>query len=73
MPLISEEPQIPESAQGPRVTPAAGRTAPTPRRTARRPCCPWRRRPRRPRSCLIPPRGPAPRHLDFPRRPHGPP
>ncbi|MEV7109822.1 hypothetical protein [Streptomyces anulatus] len=31
MPLISEEPQIPESAQGPRVTPAAGRTASTPR------------------------------------------
>ncbi|WP_405193202.1 hypothetical protein [Streptomyces anulatus] len=31
MPLISEEPQIPESAQGPRVTPAAGRTAPIPR------------------------------------------
>lgn len=31
MPLISEEPQIPESAQGPRVSPAAGRTAPTPR------------------------------------------
>ncbi|MFF0507112.1 hypothetical protein ACIQU8_31540 [Streptomyces griseus] len=31
MPLIFEEPQIPESAQGPRVTPAAGRTAPTPR------------------------------------------
>ncbi|MFJ9622384.1 hypothetical protein [Streptomyces sp. NPDC101181] len=31
MPLISEEPQIPESAQGPRVTSAAGRTAPTPR------------------------------------------
>ncbi|HWU07573.1 MAG TPA: hypothetical protein VN520_14525 [Streptomyces sp.] len=31
MPLITEEPQIPESAQGPRVTPAAGRTAPTPR------------------------------------------
>ncbi|MGC5532752.1 hypothetical protein [Streptomyces sp. SR-10] len=31
MPLISEEPQIPESAQGPRVTPAAGRTTPTPR------------------------------------------
>ncbi|MBM7056667.1 hypothetical protein [Streptomyces durocortorensis] len=29
MPLISEEPQIPESAQGPRVTPATGRTAPT--------------------------------------------
>ncbi|MFJ6615663.1 hypothetical protein ACIQPT_35895 [Streptomyces sp. NPDC091289] len=29
--MISEEPQIPESAQGPRVTPAAGRTAPTPR------------------------------------------
>ncbi|MFJ8077490.1 hypothetical protein ACIQ7Q_27045 [Streptomyces sp. NPDC096176] len=31
MPLIPEEPQIHESAQGPRVTPAAGRTAPTPR------------------------------------------
>ncbi|MFJ2024612.1 hypothetical protein ACIODW_12525 [Streptomyces sp. NPDC087897] len=31
MPLISEEPQIPESVQGPRVTPATGRTAPTPR------------------------------------------
>ncbi|MGW0791359.1 hypothetical protein ACWD04_24725 [Streptomyces sp. NPDC002911] len=31
MPLTPEEPQIPESAQGPRVTPAAGRTAPTPR------------------------------------------
>ncbi|MEU1487104.1 hypothetical protein [Streptomyces sp. NPDC005752] len=30
-PLILEEPQITESAQGPRVTPAAGRTAPTPR------------------------------------------
>ncbi|MFE4872733.1 hypothetical protein [Streptomyces sp. NPDC056682] len=31
MPLIPEEPQIHESAQGPRVTPAAGRTAQTPR------------------------------------------
>jgi hypothetical protein len=31
MPLIPEEPHIPESAQGPRVTPAAGRTASTPR------------------------------------------
>lgn len=31
MPLIPEEPQIHESAQGPRVTPAVGRTAPTPR------------------------------------------
>ncbi|MFF9897553.1 hypothetical protein [Streptomyces longispororuber] len=31
MPLIPEEPQIHESAQGPRVTPATGRTAPTPR------------------------------------------
>ncbi|MEV2215716.1 hypothetical protein AB0H86_30530 [Streptomyces sp. NPDC050997] len=30
MPLIPEEPQIHESAQGPRVTPASGRTAPTP-------------------------------------------
>ncbi|WP_149180307.1 hypothetical protein [Streptomyces sp. TRM49041] len=31
MPLIPEEPQIHESAQGPRATPAAGRPAPTPR------------------------------------------
>jgi hypothetical protein len=31
MPLIPEEPQIHESAQGPRVTSASGRTAPTPR------------------------------------------
>ncbi|MGW7368207.1 hypothetical protein ACWGI8_33525 [Streptomyces sp. NPDC054841] len=31
MPLIPEEPQIHESAQGPRATQAAGRTAPTPR------------------------------------------
>ncbi|MEV6161788.1 hypothetical protein AB0L71_07660 [Streptomyces sp. NPDC052052] len=31
MPLIPEEPQIHESAQGPRVTSAAGRTASTPR------------------------------------------
>jgi hypothetical protein len=31
MPLIPEEPQIHESAQGPRATPANGRTAPTPR------------------------------------------
>ncbi|MGV9311687.1 hypothetical protein ACWDR0_05775 [Streptomyces sp. NPDC003691] len=31
MPLPPEEPQIHESAQGPRATPAAGRTAPTPR------------------------------------------
>ncbi|MFE9965996.1 hypothetical protein [Streptomyces sp. NPDC005525] len=31
MPLIPEEPQIHESAQGPRVAPATGRTAPTPR------------------------------------------
>ncbi|MEU9558456.1 hypothetical protein [Streptomyces fumanus] len=31
MPLIPEEPQIHESAQGPRATPATGRTAPTPR------------------------------------------
>ncbi|MEV6651542.1 hypothetical protein [Streptomyces sp. NPDC051219] len=31
MPPIPEEPQIHESAQGPRVTPAASRTAPTPR------------------------------------------
>ncbi|WP_405684026.1 hypothetical protein [Streptomyces sp. NBC_00057] len=31
MPLIPEEPQIHESVQGPRVIPAAGRTASTPR------------------------------------------
>ncbi|MFD4948715.1 hypothetical protein ACFVYE_30140 [Streptomyces sp. NPDC058239] len=31
MPLIPEEPQIHESVQGPRVSPAAGRTASTPR------------------------------------------
>ncbi|KUJ68613.1 hypothetical protein ACZ90_17165 [Streptomyces albus subsp. albus] len=31
MPLIPEEPQIHESVPGPRVTPAAGRTVPTPR------------------------------------------
>lgn len=31
LPLFLQEPQIHESAQGPRVTPAAGRTAPTPR------------------------------------------
>ncbi|MET8856168.1 MULTISPECIES: hypothetical protein [unclassified Streptomyces] len=31
MPLLPEEPQIHESAQGPRVSPASGRTAPTPR------------------------------------------
>ncbi|MFS8202356.1 hypothetical protein ACLVWQ_27170 [Streptomyces sp. CWNU-52B] len=31
MPLIPEEPQIHESAQGPRVSPATGRTTPTPR------------------------------------------
>ncbi|MFF4895717.1 hypothetical protein [Streptomyces sp. NPDC001068] len=31
MPLIPEEPQIHESAQGPRATPASGRVAPTPR------------------------------------------
>jgi hypothetical protein len=31
MPLIPEEPQIHESAQGPRATPASGRPAPTPR------------------------------------------
>ncbi|MEU7180552.1 MULTISPECIES: hypothetical protein [Streptomyces] len=31
MPLIPEEPQIHESVPGPRATPAAGRTAPSPR------------------------------------------
>ncbi|MEU5688464.1 hypothetical protein DEJ48_09890 [Streptomyces venezuelae] len=52
MPLIPEEPQIHESAQGPRATPASGRTAPTPRpvpgpRPAAPPC-PGRPGPARP-------------------------
>ncbi|MFF8386205.1 hypothetical protein [Streptomyces kanasensis] len=60
MPLIPEEPQIHESAQGPRVTPAAGRPAPTPRpvpgpRTAASP------RPGRPGPGPARPAPPAPR------------
>lgn len=35
MPLLPEEPQIHESAQGPRATPASGRTAPPVQRTPR--------------------------------------
>ncbi|MFF9869071.1 hypothetical protein ACF1G0_27340 [Streptomyces sp. NPDC013953] len=63
MPLIPEEPQIHESAQGPRATPAAGRPAPTPRpvpgpRTAASP------RPGRPGPAPARPTPPAP-------RPHG--
>ncbi|GAA1373333.1 hypothetical protein [Streptomyces beijiangensis] len=64
MPLIPEEPQIHESAQGPRVTSATGRTTPTPRpvpgpRSARpgpRPARPAERteHPSRPQIQLIP-------------------
>ncbi|MFD3511716.1 hypothetical protein [Streptomyces sp. NPDC058657] len=49
MPLIPQEPQIHESAQGPRSTPAAGRTAPTPRPVPG------------PRPVAVPRPGPAPR------------
>ncbi|NED10464.1 hypothetical protein, partial [Streptomyces sp. SID9124] len=61
MPLIPEEPQIHESAQGPRATPATGRAASTPRpvpgpRTAAMP------RPGRP--------GPAPRPAPPAQRQH---
>ncbi|MFJ8691860.1 hypothetical protein [Streptomyces roseolilacinus] len=60
MPLTPEEPQIHESAQGPRATPAAGRPAPTPRpvpgpRTAASP------RPGRPGPGPARPTPPAPR------------
>ncbi|MEU7282317.1 hypothetical protein AB0A69_26595 [Streptomyces sp. NPDC045431] len=60
MPLIPEEPQIHESAQGPRATPAAGRPAPTPRpvpgpRTAASP------RPGRPGPAPARPTPPVPR------------
>lgn len=60
MPLIPEEPQIHESAQGPRAMPAAGRPAPTPRpvpgpRTAASP------RPGRPGPGPARPTPPAPR------------
>ncbi|GGP98701.1 hypothetical protein [Streptomyces roseolilacinus] len=60
MPLTPEEPQIHESAQGPRAMPAAGRPAPTPRpvpgpRTAASP------RPGRPGPGPARPTPPAPR------------
>ncbi|OWA12318.1 hypothetical protein B9W62_09925 [Streptomyces sp. CS113] len=49
MPLIPEEPQIHEKAQGPRATPASGRTAPTPRPVpGPRPAAPPRPGPVRP-------------------------
>ncbi|MBZ6092696.1 hypothetical protein KVH07_31625 [Streptomyces olivaceus] len=49
MPLIPEEPQIHEKAQGPRATPASGRTAPTPRPVpGPRPAAPPRPGPARP-------------------------
>ncbi|MFI9191219.1 hypothetical protein ACIG0A_18280 [Streptomyces californicus] len=71
MPLISEEPQIPESAQGPRVTPATGRTAPTPRpvpgpRSAATP------RPGRPGPGPARPAPPAPRAHPAPAAPARP-
>ncbi|GAA2816436.1 hypothetical protein [Streptomyces showdoensis] len=60
MPLIPEEPQISESAQGPRATAAAGRPVPTPRpvpgpRTAATP------RPGRPGPGPVRPAPPVPR------------
>ncbi|MGQ5230153.1 hypothetical protein [Streptomyces sp. yara] len=57
MPLIPEEPQIHESAQGPRATPASGRTAPTPRPVpGPRPAAPSRPgRPGPPRTARPPP------------------
>ncbi|MFE9053942.1 hypothetical protein [Streptomyces mutabilis] len=74
MPLIPEEPQIHEKAQGPRATPASGRTAPTPRpvpgprpaappRPGRpgpaRPAPPAQRAPRDPSAAKPGPSGPA--------------
>ncbi|MER5827406.1 hypothetical protein ABT086_35485 [Streptomyces mirabilis] len=62
MPLIPEEPQIHESAQGPRATPASGRTAPTPRPVpGPRPAAPprpGRPGPVRPMPAQRPPREP---------------
>ncbi|MFF8710493.1 hypothetical protein ACF07T_03515 [Streptomyces sp. NPDC015184] len=68
MPLIPEEPQIHESAQGPRATPASGRTASTPRpvpgpRSAATP------RPGRPGSGPAKPAPPAQRPHSTPGRP----
>lgn len=61
MPLLPEEPQIHESAQGPRATPAAGRTAPTPRPVPG------------PRSTASPrPGNPAPVRPAPPKRAHAP-
>ncbi|MGW5396761.1 hypothetical protein [Streptomyces sp. NPDC003952] len=61
MPLTPapEEPQIHESAQGPRVTPAASRTAQTPRpvpgpRPAPRPAPPAPPAPRKPQAARVP-------------------
>lgn len=61
MPLTPapEEPQIHESAQGPRVTPAAGRSAQTPRpvpgpRPAPRPAPPAPPAPRKPQATPVP-------------------
>ncbi|MER6013579.1 hypothetical protein [Streptomyces bluensis] len=60
MPLIPEEPQIHESAQGPRATPASGRVAPTPRPVpGPRPAAPAR--PGRPGPTRPMPAGRAPR------------
>ncbi|MXM67807.1 hypothetical protein GR925_31320 [Streptomyces sp. HUCO-GS316] len=73
MPLIPEEPQIHESAQGPRATPASGRTAPTPRpvpgprpaapprpgRAGPRPAPPMQRTPRDVATATPAPSGPA--------------
>ncbi|MGW0822378.1 hypothetical protein [Streptomyces sp. NPDC002845] len=61
MPLIPEEPQIHESAQGPRATPASGRVAPTPRPVpGPRPAAPPR------------PGRPGPRPTPAQRTPHAP-
>ncbi|KAF3467866.1 hypothetical protein [Streptomyces sp. Tu 3180] len=69
MPLIPEEPQIHESAQGPRATPASGRTAPTPRPVpGPRPAAPSRPgRPGPPRPA--PPAQRAPRDAAAPAKP----
>ncbi|GAA3496781.1 hypothetical protein GCM10019016_038820 [Streptomyces prasinosporus] len=69
MPLLPEEPQIHESAQGPRATPASGRTAPTPRPVpGPRPAAPSRPgRPGPPRPA--PPVQRAPRDAAAPAKP----
>ncbi|MET9443315.1 hypothetical protein [Streptomyces sp. NPDC006610] len=72
MPLIPEEPQIHESAQGPRATPATGRTAPTPRPVpGPRPAAPPR--PGRPGPLRpTPPAQRAPRDVTATAAPSGP-